>query len=101
MSDTAIVFIVILSTEHGDDVAACRSQEMALSVAGKMIEETIDEIEAEIDGNEAGTESLKTLQGHLKNQQFDEAITLYNKLHDDFMSISNTHYLRIKKSNLR
>ena len=95
------IFTVILTTEHGDDVASRKTRKKALHVAGKMIEETIEELEGEIDSNQEGVASLVVLRGHLENHQYDAAIALYNKLHEDFVSPADAHYLRIKKSSLK
>jgi len=101
MSKKTEVFTVILSTEHGDDVSTRKTHKKALHVAGKMIAETIKELEDEIDGDEEGVASLVVLQNHLKEKQFEAAIALYNKLHEDHVTSADAHYLRIKRTTLK
>lgn len=101
MSKKIKVFTVILSHEHGEVVSTRKSHKKALKVAGKMIEETLKELEDKIDGDEAGIGALSDLKWNLKGRQFEAAIVLYNKLHEDYVSPADMHYLRIKRSTLK
>lgn len=92
------VFTVILTTEHGDDVKTLKTHNKALQVAGKMIEETLKELEDEIDEDEDGVASLVALRNHLSEKRFVEAIDIYNKLHEDHFSTADAHELRIKST---
>lgn len=100
MSKKIKVFTVILSHEHGEVVSTRKSHKKALKVAGKMIEETIKELEDKVE-DDVGIEALGDLKWNLRGRQFEAAIVLYNKLHEDYISPSDMHYLRIKRSILK
>ncbi len=92
-----LIHVVILTTEHGDDLAARFTEAEALKAAGAMIVETLDELEREIDGDTQGEANLKILREFLAEEQFEQAISVYNDLHEEHVSPADAHYLRIKQ----
>ena len=96
-----MIHVVILTTEHGDDVAARHTYEEALKAAGEMIVETIDELEREIDGNTEGETNLAILREFLAEGQFEQAMSVYNDLHEEHVSSADAHHLRIKEVDLK
>lgn len=92
-----MIHVVILTTEHGDDLAARFTEAEALKAAGEMIVGTLDELEQEIDGDTQGVSNFKILKEFLAEEQFEQAISVYNDLHEEHVSSADAHYLRIKQ----
>ena len=92
-----LIHVVILTTEHGDDLSARFTEAEALKAAGEMIVGTLDELEQEIDGDTQGVSNFKILKEFLAEGQFEQAISVYNDLHAEHVSPADAHYLRIKQ----
>jgi len=96
-----IIYVVILTHEHGIDTSAKFKHEDALKVAGSMISETVVELENEIDGDTDGLQSLESMKGHIAAERYEEAISIYNELQNLFFTSADEHHLAIKEMEVK
>ena len=102
------LFVVILSHEHGDDIAIRSNEIAAYKAAGQFMLDTLGELEEAVEDDEEGTAKLERLKNKLQTgfekvktvSHFKESMVLYNEMFVDYMESSENHEIRIKSAEL-